>query len=177
MGFYMSIRESCGVATERRSMETIISSVISGLVALAVCLLNSNSQRRTADAKHNETIAIINVKIDNLASKVEKLTDIRSRLSQYQYGPFSYSGNSCLRTVCRCIRSYHHAYHGIIKAEKVEKDGNGNIISETYALATDFNTLENELSAAVSSAQAAAQSAKTDAASAKTTASKSNVLV
>ncbi len=60
---------------------------------------------------------------------------------------------------------------GIIKAEKVEKDGNGNIISETYALATDFNTLENELSAAVSSAQAAAQSAKTDAASAKTTAS------
>ena len=60
-------------------METIISSVISGLVALAVCLLNSNSQRRTADAKHNETIAIINVKIDNLASKVEKHNGVIER--------------------------------------------------------------------------------------------------
>lgn len=63
----------------RRSMETIISSVISGLVALAVCLLNSNSQRRTADAKYNETIAIINVKIDNLASKVEKHNGVIER--------------------------------------------------------------------------------------------------
>lgn len=60
---------------------------------------------------------------------------------------------------------------GTIKAEKAEKDGNGNIISETYVIATDLDALESELSAAVSNAQATAQSAKTDAANAKTTAS------
>lgn len=60
---------------------------------------------------------------------------------------------------------------GTIKAEKAEKDGNGNIISETYVLATDLDALESALSAAVSNAQATAQSAKTDAAAAKTTAS------
>lgn len=60
---------------------------------------------------------------------------------------------------------------GTIKTEKAEKDGNGNIISETYVLATDLETLESELSDAVSSAQATARSAKTEAISAKTTAS------
>lgn len=59
---------------------------------------------------------------------------------------------------------------GTIKAEKAEKDGNGDIISETYVLATDLDALESELSAAVSNAQATAQSAKTDADNAKTTA-------
>jgi len=60
-------------------METIISSIISGLVALFVCLLNNSSQKKTSDAKMDETVAIINVKIDNLAQKVETHNNLIDR--------------------------------------------------------------------------------------------------
>ena len=54
-------------------METIISSVITGAVAIAVCLISNAIQA-------NKTNAVIEYKIENLTSKVEKHNNLIERV-------------------------------------------------------------------------------------------------
>lgn len=60
-------------------METIISSVISGVVALLVCMLNSHSQKRAAKTQYEETISLIEYKLDTLTKRVEQHNNLIDR--------------------------------------------------------------------------------------------------
>lgn len=60
-------------------METIISSIISGAVALAVCMLNNVTQKKTAQAQYEETISLIEYKLDVLTKRVEQHNNLIDR--------------------------------------------------------------------------------------------------
>lgn len=60
-------------------METIISSVISGTVALIVCMINNMAQKRVARLQYEETIALIEYKLDALTKRVEKHNNLIDR--------------------------------------------------------------------------------------------------
>lgn len=53
--------------------------IITGLVAIAVCLINNFFQQRAVTKQHNETIAVFNVKIDALQKTVEKHNQLIDR--------------------------------------------------------------------------------------------------
>lgn len=53
-------------------MYTVISTIISCMVTLAICMINNSYQRKSADTKQQETINMIDYKLSELAKKVEK---------------------------------------------------------------------------------------------------------
>lgn len=52
--------------------ETIITALISGGVTLAVCMINNRNQYKKTQAQHDETLGLIEYKLDELTKKVEK---------------------------------------------------------------------------------------------------------
>lgn len=60
--------------------ETVITALISGGVTLAVCLLNNNLDKQKREQKHDETIAMISYKLDQVEKKVELHNNAVERL-------------------------------------------------------------------------------------------------
>ncbi|MBQ9027409.1 MAG: hypothetical protein IJ110_01450 [Lachnospiraceae bacterium] len=60
-------------------MENIIVGLISGLITLAVCLINNHYQRIAADKQHSETIALIEYRLNELTRQVEKHNQVLER--------------------------------------------------------------------------------------------------
>lgn len=49
----------------------MIESIITGVVAIAVCMINNAVQCHNANKKHDETISLIKYKLDQLTHKVD----------------------------------------------------------------------------------------------------------
>ena len=61
-------------------MEAIITGSITGAVTLLVCLINNSYQSKTAERKHNETIALIDYKLSELTKRVDKHNNVVERM-------------------------------------------------------------------------------------------------
>ena len=61
-------------------METIISAVITGAVAIVVCMVNNASQSKRNEEQHNKTVALIEYKLDQLERKVDKHNNFAARM-------------------------------------------------------------------------------------------------
>ena len=59
--------------------ETIIAAIITGIIALAVCLINNHYQNKRNQEKHNETIALIDYKLTELSKRVDKHNNVIER--------------------------------------------------------------------------------------------------
>lgn len=59
--------------------DTIIAALIGGAVTLFVCLINNHFQNKAIQAKHNETIALVVYRLDELTKKVEKHNGVIER--------------------------------------------------------------------------------------------------
>lgn len=53
--------------------------IITGLIAIAVCLINNYFQQKSVAKQHDEVIAVINLKIDNLQHTVERHNQLIDR--------------------------------------------------------------------------------------------------
>ena len=60
-------------------MQTIIPSLLSAFVTLLVCLINTHYQQIEIAKKHSETIALIEYRLNELTTKVEKHNQIVER--------------------------------------------------------------------------------------------------
>ena len=54
--------------------------IITGVVAILVCMINNYCQSKKADKQHNTTVALIEYKLDQLTDKVEKHNNAVERL-------------------------------------------------------------------------------------------------
>ena len=61
-------------------METILSAVITGVIAIVVCMINNSSQSHRTEKQHNTTITLIDYKLDQLTHKVELHNNAVERL-------------------------------------------------------------------------------------------------
>lgn len=61
-------------------METILSAVITGVIAIVVCMINNSSQSQRTEKQHNTTITLIDYKLDQLTHKVELHNNAVERL-------------------------------------------------------------------------------------------------
>ncbi len=53
--------------------------LITGLIAIAVCLINNIFQAKQTEKTHNETVALIQYKIEELTRKVEQHNQVIER--------------------------------------------------------------------------------------------------
>lgn len=60
-------------------METLIPSLLSAGATLLVCLINNHYQRIAIEKKHDETIAVIKVRLEDLTDKVNKHNNLVER--------------------------------------------------------------------------------------------------
>lgn len=60
-------------------METIITAAITGVISLAVCMINNSYMKKESDKKHNETIALIEYKLNELTKRVDKHNNVVER--------------------------------------------------------------------------------------------------
>ena len=58
----------------------MIEAIITGAVAIIVCMINNAYQRRAADKQHNTTITLIEYKLDQLTKKVDLHNNAVERL-------------------------------------------------------------------------------------------------
>ena len=58
----------------------MIEAIITGIVGIAVCMINNAFQNKRADEQHNTTIALIEYKLDQLTHKVELHNNAVERL-------------------------------------------------------------------------------------------------
>lgn len=58
----------------------MIESIITGIVAIVVCMVNNVYQRKAADKQHNTTIELIEYKLDQLTKKVDLHNNAVERL-------------------------------------------------------------------------------------------------
>lgn len=58
----------------------VISALISAAATLLVCVINNHYQRKEAEEKHDETISLINYKLDQLTKKVDLHNNAVERL-------------------------------------------------------------------------------------------------
>lgn len=58
----------------------MIEAIITGAVAIIVCMINNAVQRKAAEDQHNTTIALIEYKLDQLTKKVELHNNAVERL-------------------------------------------------------------------------------------------------
>lgn len=70
--FLLKILESCTGATERKSMETIISAAVSAAATLVVCLINNVQQAR-------QTRNLLDYKLEELTRRVDKHNSVIER--------------------------------------------------------------------------------------------------
>lgn len=57
----------------------MIEAIITGVVAIIVCMINNASQRKAAEKQHNATIALIEYKLDELSKRVNKHNNLVER--------------------------------------------------------------------------------------------------
>lgn len=58
----------------------MIEAIITGVVAIVVCMINNVFQQKKADEQHNTTITLIEYKLDQLARKVDLHNNAVERL-------------------------------------------------------------------------------------------------
>ena len=58
----------------------MIEAIITGAVAIIVCMINNAVQRKAAEEQHNTTIALIEYKLDQLTKKVDLHNNAVERL-------------------------------------------------------------------------------------------------
>lgn len=59
----------------------MIEAIITGVVAILVCMINNYCQSKKADEQHNTTVALIEYKIEELTRKVEMHNNAVFRLT------------------------------------------------------------------------------------------------
>lgn len=57
----------------------MVEAIISAGATLVVCLINGHFQQRAAEKKHEETIALIEYKLDELTKRVDKHNNVVER--------------------------------------------------------------------------------------------------
>ena len=62
----------------------MIESIITGAVAILVCMINNAFQQKRSDEQHNTTIALIEYKLDQLSHKVELHNNAVERLYEVE---------------------------------------------------------------------------------------------
>ena len=69
----------------------MVEAIITGVVAIIVCMINNTFQQKKADEQHNTTISLIEYKLDQLTHKVElhnnaveRLYDAERKLDLYE---------------------------------------------------------------------------------------------
>lgn len=58
----------------------MIEAIITGVVAILVCMINNVCQRRASERQHNTTITLIEYKLDQLTKKVDLHNNAVERL-------------------------------------------------------------------------------------------------
>lgn len=61
-------------------METIVAGLITGAVAVCVCIINNIYQSQNLQTQHDKTVAIIEYKIESLEKKVDKHNNVVERM-------------------------------------------------------------------------------------------------
>lgn len=62
----------------------MIEAIITGVVAIVVCMVNNIYQRKAADKQHNITIELIEYKLDQLTHKVDLHNNAVERLYEVE---------------------------------------------------------------------------------------------
>ena len=62
----------------------MIEAIITGVVAIIVCMVNNIYQRKAADKQHNTTIELIEYKLDQLTHKVDLHNNAVERLYEVE---------------------------------------------------------------------------------------------
>lgn len=62
----------------------MIEAIITGIVAIAVCMINNAFQQKRADEQHNTTIALIEYKLNQLEHKVDLHNNAVERLYEVE---------------------------------------------------------------------------------------------
>ncbi len=62
----------------------MIEAIITGIVGIAVCMINNAFQNKRADEQHNTTIALIEYKLDQLTHKVDLHNNAVERLYEVE---------------------------------------------------------------------------------------------
>ena len=62
----------------------MIEAIITGIVAIMVCMINNAYQRKESEKQHNITIELIEYKLDQLTRKVEKHNGVVERLYEVE---------------------------------------------------------------------------------------------
>jgi len=57
----------------------MIEAIITGAVAIIVCMINNAVQRKAAEEQHNTTIALLEYKLDELSERVNKHNNLVER--------------------------------------------------------------------------------------------------
>ena len=60
-------------------MNEIIVACLSGMVTLIVCMINNHSQQKRVEEQNRETIALIDLRLDQLSKQVEKHNSVIDR--------------------------------------------------------------------------------------------------
>lgn len=60
--------------------ETVIAALIAGAVTLIVCVINNLFQQRKAEERQQQTISMLEYKLDNLTRQVEKHNNLVERM-------------------------------------------------------------------------------------------------
>lgn len=58
--------------------------IITGIVAIVVCMINNAFQQKRADKQHNTTVALIEYKLDQLTHKVDLHNNAVERLYEVE---------------------------------------------------------------------------------------------
>lgn len=87
----------------------MIEAIITGVVAILVCMINNYCQSKKADEQHQTTVALIEYKLDQLTDKVEKHNNAVERL---------YIVERKLEVDEERIRFANHRIEDLEKAEK-----------------------------------------------------------
>lgn len=87
----------------------MIESIITGAVAIIVCMINNAYQRKAAEEQHKTTIALIEYKLDQLTHKVDLHNNAVERL---------YKAEQTLEVQKEQIRVANHRIEDLEHAEK-----------------------------------------------------------
>lgn len=58
----------------------MIEAIVTGIVAIVVCMINNAVQHKAAQEQHNTTIALIEYKLDELSKRVDKHNNVVDRM-------------------------------------------------------------------------------------------------
>ena len=87
----------------------MIEAIITGVVAIIVCMVNNVYQRKASDKQHNITIELIEYKLDQLAHKVDLHNNAVERL---------YKAEQTLEVQKEQIKVANHRIEDLEHAEK-----------------------------------------------------------